>query len=42
MLGTDSEVGRWWGLLQNTDKLHDAFHTEAPGWAKAKVGPGVW
>lgn len=41
MLGTESEVVRCWGFLQNTEKLPEAFHTEATGWAKAKAGPGV-
>lgn len=41
MLETESEVVRGWGLLQNTDKLPEAFHTEAAGWPMAKAGPGV-
>lgn len=41
MLGTESEVVRCWGFLQNTEKLPEAFHTEATGWATAKAGPGV-
>lgn len=38
MLATPREVGWWWELPENMDKLHEAFHTEATGWAKAKAG----
>lgn len=40
MLGTESEVVRCWGL-QNTEKLSEAFHTEAADRAMAKAGPGA-